>query len=1479
MRISERARRFNRSTKSRGLIAASFSLESMEARWLMSTTIAQWTFTTKETASSAYISPSSGTPGVTFVNGQSTGTPTVTAIGMTQSGTTDNEDIVASTPGVANPPFSEVLWRIRGGGSGSNGNTNGWSLQAPQYSQGIEIDLNTTGYSNLNTLNFDWYDTTTGVKDMMVQYNLDTTTSAGWTNLISSPLAGSPNDYYGGADSSPTNSIDLSGISGSANDPHFGIRLVSAYDPNFSPGAYSQATSATSGTQTQILNTKGNWEFNNISVTGTLGAALKPTITQNPLSETVAAGSQVTLTAAGNGNPTPTVQWEISTNDGSSFSSISGANSTSYTFTATEGMSGDEFEAVFTNASGSATTTPATIIVAGTPISQWFFTSGLAPTAQSTAPGTGNAPLPSLAGSPTDSAGTLGLENDYAGTQSFPEADILPIRSTVNPSFNEYIWRVRGGSGLGPTGSPGTPDGWSQFAPEYTQGVVFDVNTTGYSNITLQFDWNQGGIADMQPQYSPDGGNTWINIGNIIQASGNDYYGITSTTNPTGATVNLSGIAAANNNPNFQLRLVSAYDPNLPMITDGNELDPTVHGQYASAGFGPANAEQAITLGSTNNFQLTFNDQTTSAITYDGTPGDNFTFTNMATNIANALAALTNIGAGNISVVAADQTGLRYLVTFKGTLADAPQPTMTSSDPAATVQTWVNGTNSPTGVTRYVDGSGSWQLGNINFNGDKISGAPGITLQPASISVTGGTVATFTAAAYSELNPLSVQWEVSTNNGQSYSPINGANELNGSTSTYSFTTNINLSESSNLYEAIFTNPGGSTATQPAKLTVVAPVAPFITQQPYSISVQAGNVAIFSAAANGAPTPTVQWQINSGSGWSNLSDSTTVSGSTSDTLHFTTNADGSENGDQFRAVYTNLVSSTPTNAVTMTVLGAETVLTDWDFGKYADGTFTNSPAPTGGVVDSGTASMVGMTLPYNGSDPATGSSGSVDAGDITNTPGALNPGFNEETWRVRGGVDAEDGGTPANGWSNFAPEYTQGAQFSVPTTGFKDIYVTMDWYSTTSGILDAQEQYTLDGTNWINIGPQIQAVSNDFYDATATGAPVPLVIDVSGISGASNNPNFGIRLVSAYNPTLPLIQNPNDPGNPDDKVGQYANAALTGSPPTASPYNGSKGNWRFDNIVFHGDALTPVSVLSGQVATTPSQSLSLQFSSDVSASLSTGSLKVAPLFGGAPATVNSLSFNGNNAIFGFSPNLVSGIYKATLSANGIHDANGSYLTSDYTFDFLLLNNGDTLALPSGSQTFTLQQILIGSGATLDIGNNVLIDQYSITGEQPAAGLGASIDSGFNNGAWNGTGIISSAAAADATHASGVGLFDSGTQLTIARTWYGDSNLDGKINADDISLMMLGQSQAGTRWQDGDFSYHNRVDADDWMKLLLGVAVSSGQSLGVTFNSSASIQTSQQTAVANISLATASVPLFAQTPIDQNDDLLDSSDSIL
>src|SRR6266850_1944689 len=88
-----------------------------------------------------------------------------------------------------------------------------------------------------------------------------------------------------------------------------------------------------------------------------------PTITTQPTNQTVAAGQTATFTAAATGSPTPTAQWQVSTDGGVTFSNVSGATSTTLSFTTTLSQNGNRYRAVFTNAAGTATTTAATLTV------------------------------------------------------------------------------------------------------------------------------------------------------------------------------------------------------------------------------------------------------------------------------------------------------------------------------------------------------------------------------------------------------------------------------------------------------------------------------------------------------------------------------------------------------------------------------------------------------------------------------------------------------------------------------------------------------------------------------------------------------------------------------------------------------------------------------------------------------------------------------------------------------------------------------------------------------------------------------------------------------------------------------------------------------------------------------------------------------------------------------------------------------------
>jgi len=95
----------------------------------------------------------------------------------------------------------------------------------------------------------------------------------------------------------------------------------------------------------------------------TLTVDVAPAVTTNPANQTVSVGANATFTAAASGTPAPTVQWQVSTDGGNTYTNVSGATSTTLTFAATATQNGNKYQAVFTNSVGTATTTAATLTV------------------------------------------------------------------------------------------------------------------------------------------------------------------------------------------------------------------------------------------------------------------------------------------------------------------------------------------------------------------------------------------------------------------------------------------------------------------------------------------------------------------------------------------------------------------------------------------------------------------------------------------------------------------------------------------------------------------------------------------------------------------------------------------------------------------------------------------------------------------------------------------------------------------------------------------------------------------------------------------------------------------------------------------------------------------------------------------------------------------------------------------------------------
>ncbi len=89
-----------------------------------------------------------------------------------------------------------------------------------------------------------------------------------------------------------------------------------------------------------------------------------PAIVTPPLDSRVTSPATATFSVVAAGTPAPTLQWQLSTNNGGSWADIPGATSASYTTPATAtGDSFNRFRVVATNIAGSATSPLATLIV------------------------------------------------------------------------------------------------------------------------------------------------------------------------------------------------------------------------------------------------------------------------------------------------------------------------------------------------------------------------------------------------------------------------------------------------------------------------------------------------------------------------------------------------------------------------------------------------------------------------------------------------------------------------------------------------------------------------------------------------------------------------------------------------------------------------------------------------------------------------------------------------------------------------------------------------------------------------------------------------------------------------------------------------------------------------------------------------------------------------------------------------------------
>lgn len=207
--------------------------------------------------------------------------------------------------------------------------------------------------------------------------------------------------------------------------------------------------------------------------------------------------------------------------------------------------------------------------------------------------------------------------------------------------------------------------------------------------------------------------------------------------------------------------------------------------------------------------------------------------------------------------------------------------------------------------------------------------APLITGHPADQTVNLGQTASFSVTA-SGTGTLTYLWQKNSVN------IGGA--INASYTTPATV----MADSGALFRCVVTNASGSTNSNAARLTVVAPTSPVITQNPVDQLVGVGQTATFTVGAMGAGTLMYQWQKNS----------VNIDGAISSS-HTTPATALADSGTLYRCVVTNSsAGATSTNGILKVTTGSVSILSNsgfergtesWAFYTNGSGAFTTVPA--------------------------------------------------------------------------------------------------------------------------------------------------------------------------------------------------------------------------------------------------------------------------------------------------------------------------------------------------------------------------------------------------------------------------------------------------------------------------------------------------------------------------------------------------------
>ena len=443
-------------------------------------------------------------------------------------------------------------------------------------------------------------------------------------------------------------------------------------------------------------NTNGQVGDSNTTSVATPQGVASIVLTSEPSSSTVLAGVTATFSVGATG--VTSWQWEVSTNGGTSFTPVPGATSSSYSLTATSLLNANEYEAVATNASFSATSYPATLSVPsvvnpttsytyqngqlasttdsnGTTVSYLYATSGQVacvayPVVSGSSCGTTSSPATGSASNTIvtksyDSAGRLSSLSDWLG-------------NTISYSYSDAF-------------SPGSTTAINYATPSATVSATY-----GYDNNANMTSLSVGSsIADAWT-YNADNqvATTSINGSTSSAVSYNPRHQITGAANLASSTSNDTYTVAANGQINQDAAPSGATTSNA--YNAGGELCWSANVAVSSPSCSSPPSASSLT-----SYTFTTNGERASATTTTGTGA---TTTNYAWN---ALGELCGTASSAISCASAPTTSTTYTYNPDGLRMSATASTSTSSSTTASTWDTLSGGSIPLNINDATTASSS----------------------------------------------------------------------------------------------------------------------------------------------------------------------------------------------------------------------------------------------------------------------------------------------------------------------------------------------------------------------------------------------------------------------------------------------------------------------------------------------------------------------------------------------------------------------------------------------------------------------------------------------------------------------------------------------------------------------------------------------------------------------------------------------------